>query len=295
MPSMIIACPACGSKSKFGPERLGQKVQCPCGMSFTASPVFAVPEGGGGGPAWLSGLAEKLPPLTWQTGLAVVGFMVLLGASAGVATWLMNRPSAAQPDPNPATADTTPRPSTRPKPPEPKVEEKTQRPVAPEPKTPPKADTPAKAVPENSRPAPPPPPPPPTPAESLRASRLWDAFDLDRDQARARYASKLIELTATGKLQRDADGRAFFGAQVVKPGSKASGRLTPQEQHWEKVGYPPNVICYLAPGQASELAGLSPGQESVLRGVVRGRRDDPHVYGGYVVVLENCRVVKPAR
>src|SRR5687768_16002473 len=131
MPPLIIACPACGSKSKFGPETLGQKVQCTCGMSFTASPVFAVPESDRGG-AWLSGLTEKLPTPTWKTGLAVAGFLVLLGASAGLATWLMNRPSAAPPDPNPATAESKPKPSARPKPPEPTFAEKTSRPVAKE-------------------------------------------------------------------------------------------------------------------------------------------------------------------
>jgi hypothetical protein len=128
----------------------------------------------------------------------------------------------------------------------------------------------------------------------LRASKLWDAFDLDRDQAREKYAGKLVELTASGRLLRDAEGRPYLGAQVVKPGTKPSSRLTPQEQQWEKAGYPPNVLCYLAPGQAESLEAMSPEESVTVRGVVVGRRDDAHVYMGYVVVLESCQVVKPS-
>jgi hypothetical protein len=126
----------------------------------------------------------------------------------------------------------------------------------------------------------------------LRASKLWDAFDLDRDLARTKYAGQVVEVTAPGKVERDQDGKLYFGAQVVQPGTKPANRLTAQEQRWEKNGYPANVRCYLTPGQAATLADLAPGQECVVRGVCVGRRDDPSVYMGYVVVLENCEVAK---
>jgi hypothetical protein len=298
MAAITIACPSCGAKTPLGEDQMGRKLQCPCGMAFSASPVFAVPNGSGklsGLIGTLSGRQPKPPqaaappaPPARRSGPLAVS-VILLGASAGVAAWLMTRPSAAPPPPadEPATAvaeaalpapaaSFTDEPQTPP-----------AQPAAKEPEAP-------KAEPPGAPPMPPPAPPPAAVGPAVRAVKLWDAFDLDPGQARTLYAGHTVTVTARGRLLRDAEGRPYFGAELIKPGTK-KGRLTPREQRWEREGYPPNVLCYLAPDQAAALEGVPPEREVVLRGTCVGRRDEPNVYRGYVVVLEDCRVVAPTR
>src|SRR5947199_315177 len=98
------------------------------------------------------------------------------------------------------------------------------------------------------------PPSPPAAAEAVFAVKLWDGFDLDPTAAAAKYAGKVVEVRAHGRVAKDSLGRPYFGAEVVKPREgRPSARLSPEERRWEVEGYPPSVRCYLTPEQAAAL------------------------------------------
>jgi hypothetical protein len=137
------------------------------------------------------------------------------------------------------------------------------------------------------------PPPLPAAAESMTAVKLWDVFDLDATAAAAQYTGKVLDVSARGKVGKDSFGKPFFGAVVVQPRGKTTARLSPDEQRWEREGYPASVRCYLAPDQADALEKLPAGKEVVLRGTCTGRKDRQDVYRGYIVELDNCTVVSP--
>src|SRR4051794_22355313 len=86
MATQTFACPACGSHKSIDNPKPGEKMHCTCGMSFPASPVFAVPDAGRGG---------RLSGPGWAVGVAAA----LLIGTAAVAGWLMSRPQAGTPDP----------------------------------------------------------------------------------------------------------------------------------------------------------------------------------------------------
>jgi len=297
--SMTIACPSCGTKRRLDANSMGLKIQCDCGISFSVSPVFAVPDRDDSAMTWFTGKSSRLTrwlasclQLPGRGGgmTTVFAVFMLLAGSAALAAWLMSWGGAATLDLRGKATDTakagyaglSPRAnnsgSSVPKP-------STGKNSAPPPSTTDSSSTGPKPIPT--------PPPPPTPIESLRASKLWDAFDIDGDAAAEKYVGQVVEITAPGKVERDAEGRLFFGAHIVTPGTKPVSKQTAQEKRWEKAGYPPNLRCYLAPGEAAALANADPKKDYVFRGVCTGRREDPHVYMGYIVILEKCQRIKP--
>jgi hypothetical protein len=274
MATQTFACPACGSHKIIDDPKPGEKMHCTCGMSFPASPVFAVANAGSRG---------RLSGTGWAVGIAAA----LLIGTAGAAGWLMSRPQAGTPDAathpevaeGPAEVQPGPTPMPAPNP-------------RPDPGTP---DSKAPPAPNPAPPSPPPTPPAPpaTPAITVSAVTLWDAFDLDPTAAAAQYAGKLLEVTGRGKLTRDTFGKWFFGAVVVKPRGKTSARLSPDERRWEAQGYPASVRFYLAPGQTAALEDVPADRDVVIRGTCTGRKDRQDVYRGYIVELENCTAVGP--
>lgn len=329
MPPLTIACPSCGTKQKLGPETLGQKVQCPCGMSFSASPVFAVSSGSDWPPAWLTGRGSRL-----------FAAAILVGALSGTAAWLVTRPHAANPpttppgpvaeSPTDPKADTPPdqpsfadspmpepkvEPKTEPKT-EPKVEPKTEPKTEPkviprvepkvEPKTAPKAEP--KVEPKTAPPAKVPQDPKPTPAAAAKVPPLpqpalppvkgvtvFDAFDLPTIEIRRKYViGKPLDVTVQGKLMKDAQGKPYFGGVVVpklKVTPEQLARLSPQKRKWEQEGYPPSVYCYFSTDVAAAFEALPADREVTVRGIFQGRRDERDAYMGYVVVLTDCQPV----
>lgn len=256
---------------------------------FVASPVFAVPEERGPS-AWF-GKFSGMPKAgkAWLAGL-VLG-TIAFGVAGGFAIWWINQPNhkteangnGGEFASGGTSAPVTPV-ATAPSPP-PTVEE-------PKPVPPPTTTKSAEPVREPVKPVPATPPtPPPTPVATLSAVTLWDAFDLNPEDAATRYVGKVVEVTARGKLGVDKLGKEYFGAEVVKPMARPGRRLTPDEQRWEKEGYPPNVRCYLAPGQSAALESLPPGRPIVFRGTVVGRKDQRDVYRGYIVELQDCVIV----
>src|SRR5947208_190955 len=80
--------------------------------------------------------------------------------------------------------------------------------------------------------------------------------------AAAKYAGKVVEVRAHGRVAKDSLGRPYFGAEVVKPREgRPSARLSPEERRWEVEGYPPSVRCYLTPEQAAALEEVPAGRE----------------------------------
>jgi hypothetical protein len=293
MSIQTFACPACGSRKAIDDPRPGEKIHCTCGMSFPASPVFAVADAGG----------KKMS----GTGWAFAASVALLIGCAGAAAWLMTRTTAGQPDPsgrqvavaaNPGPdsgrASTPVEPRPDPAPEQPTTTRPDPDPPAP---TPTPANPPTPPTPENPpvKPAPAPqPPPPPAPAATLTAVKLWDAFDLDEEAAKARYVGKVLEVSGHGRVAKNSLGRPFFGMEVVSPRpGRPTARLTPAERRWEKEGYPPSVRCYLTPDQEAALEKLSPGQPVILRGTCVGRKNMEDVYRSYIVELDNCVLVTP--
>ncbi len=289
MSTQTFACPACGSRKAIDDPRPGEKLHCTCGMSFPASPVFAVADAGG----------QKMS----GTGWAFLGSVALLIGCAGAAAWLMTRTTAGPPPDRTeghATAPAVTAVESKPTPAPDRsatTEQSTQASApapAPAPERP--AAPPRENPPPTPQPAPPqpPPPPPPTPAETLSAVRLWDTFDLDPAAAAARFNGKVVEVTGRGKVGKNSLGRPYFGIEVVSPRpGRPTSRMTPAERRWEKEGYPPSVRCYFAPEQAAALEKLSPGQEVVIRGTCTGRKNMEDVYRGYIVELDDCTVVTP--
>src|SRR5262245_16048573 len=96
--SMTIACPSCGTKRRLDANSMGLKIQCDGGISFSVSPVFAVPDRDDSTMTWLAGKSSRLT--NWLAArLALPGrgggftmvivVFVLLAGSAALAAWLI--------------------------------------------------------------------------------------------------------------------------------------------------------------------------------------------------------------
>jgi hypothetical protein len=55
--------------------------------------------------------------------------------------------------------------------------------------------------------------------------------------------------------------------------------------------YPPNVICYIVPGNEKEFARFKKDSTAIVCGTVIGRQP-ARAEGGYIIELKDCRVVK---
>jgi hypothetical protein len=278
MALQTYACPACGSRKSLADAHPGEKIHCTCGMSFPASPVFAV-----AGAAKHAGGPSR----------AVATTIVLLVGCGAVAIWLLNRSPGPSPDHGGGEVAVIPQPINV----RPTVPDEGPAPV-PVPDKPVADTVPPPDVPAPEKPLEPTPPPPPPalgpPVASVSAVTLWDAYDADVAPAvAARYSDKVVEVKARGKVARDSIDRPYFGVVVVKGRGRTTRRMTPDEQRWEKEGYPPSVRCYLSAEQAAILEKAPEEREVVLRGVCAGRKDRDDVYRGYIVELDNCVVAAP--
>lgn len=80
-----------------------------------------------------------------------------------------------------------------------------------------------------------------------------------------------------------AKGDMEYGGQVVQ--------ITPYSCRVDKQNDGnANAVCHMHPSAARDLAGIR--GKTTIKGFVRGREDDARSVYGYVVVLENCVVVK---
>lgn len=270
MASLVLACPACGQRTTCDSEHFGDRVRCKCGMTFTASPVFAVTP-------WRTAFSHVT-----RSKLSFVTAAVLLAASGGLAAWLLHKP---RPTPTVETPAVVQAPTV--------IEAPLANEVPPPPVEPPKPAPVEEAKPE-PKPAPKPPPPPDLPpAIKVSPVKLFDAFD-DPDKASVKFEGQWVELTGPAKLERDEEGRPYRGYVVVAPRKLSQAQLTkldPRTRGWEEKGYPPNIRCYF-PDENDALKERSAGEPAVIRGIVRRRDADEDVYMGYVVVVEDCRWVK---
>jgi hypothetical protein len=291
MAAPTFACPACGSRKTLARTLPGETIHCTCGMSYPVSPLFAVADD---------------PGPTRKKGRGWVVAVVLIVGAGGVGAWLFSRLDAA-PDTTGSQAASQPQ-EVSPQPKDPMVLQSKAEETPATGATPPSAPTVSVSPPEKGTTTDVPPvpmaAPAPGPADpgperqavaSLSAVTLWDAFDLDPPAATARFAGKLVEVTAVGRVDRDSLDQPYFGAVVVKPASRLARRLNALEWQWEKGGYPPSVRCYLTPEQAEALEMQPPVRPIILRGTCIGRKDidNPPVYRGYIVELVDCTVVAP--
>ncbi len=279
MALQTFACPACGSRKTLADAQAGEKIHCTCGMSYPASPVFAVTDG----------TADKKAS---GPGRTLVIAVAALAACGGVAVWMMNRPAGPPPDQGNAPTAIAAKPADLPT--ETVNEHPTPAPadsssVLPTPPHQPPDQPPDKPKPAN--PTPPVKPPLANPVASVAADTLWDAFNLGPAVAN-RYAGKVVEVKAHGRLARDTIDRPYFGAVIVTPHGRTAPGMSAEQRQWEKDGYPPSVRCYLSPEQAATLEKEG-DQDVLLRGICTGRKDRDDVYLGYIVEMDNCVVVAP--
>ena len=270
MSQQSFACPACGTRKTLTDFHPGEKLHCTCGMSFPASPVFAVADGEviTGGPS----------------ALLVVSAGLLIGCGI-VAVWQWTHPRRHSPDRHSEAVAIAPTPVYR------QPDASSSGDVTPSPTDPsPAPPTPAERPPVKPKV---PPPPPLVPVATVSADTLWDAFDLDPVAAASKYVDKMVEVKARGRIARDSIDRPYFGAVVVKSRGRTTPRMSAEEKQWEKVGYPPSVRCYLSEEDAANLEKTPGDQEVEFRGICTGRKNRSDAYRGYIVELSHCTIVTP--
>lgn len=129
-------------------------------------------------------------------------------------------------------------------------------------------------------------------AATVGASKLWGDFGDNEIAAGQKYKDKKIKVAGT--VDRIAEDHIGFGVVARALLSEADYRRLPaKERKWYDDGYPPNVVCYLAPGAEKQAALLKKGSEVELVGRCVGKKSGD-VFMGYLVVLEGCQVV-PAK
>lgn len=136
--------------------------------------------------------------------------------------------------------------------------------------------------------------PAPADAPVVNASAFWSEFGENEIKADQKYKGKFVQAVGNVSAVSSAGSTYFVGFGVISfPGmTKAKiAALSPQERKWFDEGFPPNVICNLAPSAKAKAADLKPGDRAAIVGKVVGRQKDGNVYQGYVVVLDDCRIV----
>jgi hypothetical protein len=108
-------------------------------------------------------------------------------------------------------------------------------------------------------------------------AEFWSAYgsnELDADQ---QYKGKLIEFTARGKVEKDANGIYFVGCPCASP--------VPPNAH-------PAIVCYFDPPEVDKIAFLKEGRALRVVGRCQGKTKDSRALKGYRVTLTSCRVLK---
>jgi hypothetical protein len=128
------------------------------------------------------------------------------------------------------------------------------------------------------------------PEATLTAAALWEEFGANALQSDSKYKGKVLKVTGTFRtIDPNEGGRYSVGFEVFPK----NGLPTGQYQRVSDLRYPPMVICYLDPGDQSnfeEEAKKGPVIEVLGRCV--GRKNDPPRFQDYIVVLEDCRVLR---
>ncbi len=143
----------------------------------------------------------------------------------------------------------------------------------PKPATPPKATQPAATQPGKAtedRPL-------GEPVAKLNAAVLWQDYRGNEAQADLKYLDKVVEVTGTGTVRKDAEGY-YLGEEVVQDVARV---------------WPPGVVCRMKPSQSQKLAELPAGKRWSVRGVCGGRTAAQGAYQGFVVVLKDCELAGP--
>lgn len=135
----------------------------------------------------------------------------------------------------------------------------------------------------------------PQPTRVRYLSLLWKQYGDDPAGADALYRGKRVEFRIKGRLQQDADGGWVLGAPMYEPTALTAeqyAQQTEKEQRWFRDGYPPNVLCRVALEQVQAFRALPADREVTVRGWCVGKKLDSDVGGGYVVLFNDCALVK---
>jgi hypothetical protein len=138
------------------------------------------------------------------------------------------------------------------------------------------------------------------PVARLTGIALWQDYGNNAIGADAKYRDKTIQIDGSVEgVHAGEGGRYYVGLAVVSAGAVTQAELaqmSPKQRKWFDEGYPPNVVCYLDPAAKKAFADLKRDSGVTVLGRCKGMKKDPDVWGGYVVVLEDCvRVVPPKK
>ena len=122
----------------------------------------------------------------------------------------------------------------------------------------------------------------PKPELSTDSTALFDAYGKNELAADKKYAGKYVRiLIRVQNVQKDPESKKYFvGANVV---------------YDPDTDYPPSVLCFLSPKHLDGADKLKRDQTPTLVGRVVGFKAVRGAWKGYVVVLEDCRLVPPEK
>jgi hypothetical protein len=131
------------------------------------------------------------------------------------------------------------------------------------------------------------------PPPSVSAYELWAMARDNALAAEEKFRGK--PLRVTGTVGRVGDDNGYYVGLMTVEGAGALpteqiARMSAQQKKWFNEGYPPNVLCFLAPSARQTAAPLKKGKVASIVGVYGGTKKDESVYKGYVVILKDCSV-----
>lgn len=119
-------------------------------------------------------------------------------------------------------------------------------------------------------------PPPPSSIIKLDyETTLWTEYGENVAAADSKYKGKEVETLVRGKVE-SSSGKYFIGGRVVSGSDEFS----------------PGVVCWISQKDTDKLSKAKQGTAFKIRGVCNGKKDDPKAFKGYIVTLDDCRVVQ---
>jgi hypothetical protein len=135
----------------------------------------------------------------------------------------------------------------------------------------------------------------PGPMASFAAPDFFLAYEKNELGTDVQYKDKAIQIHGeVTNLQTDSSGRYYVGFKCIEltaSSQAALNRMSPQERKWVREGAPPNVLGYISSDAIQNFSKVEPGAGIRIIGRCKGRKPDPNVWKGYVVILEECLLV----
>jgi len=140
-------------------------------------------------------------------------------------------------------------------------------------------------------------PTPGSPVATMSALALYDEYKKNALGADAAYKGKWVRVSGrVEKIEAGDSGRYVLGfgifANIGLPVATVE-RMSPQQKKWFSEGYPPNVLCYIAPVAQKQFSGVKRDDKIDIIGRSAGMKNDSSVFSGLVVILEECFLRDP--